>query len=59
MVAGGEAGNECTGTWRRVHCRNGWEVEMVAGGDAGNDFIGTWRRVHCRNGWQVDILPVG
>ena len=32
-----EGGHEGTGTWRRVHCRNGWEVEMVPGGEAGND----------------------
>ena len=38
MVAGGEAGKGCTGTWGRFHCRNGWEVEMVAGGDAGNGY---------------------
>ena len=35
MVTGGETGNSCTGTWRRVHYRNSWKVEMVTGGETG------------------------
>ena len=35
---GREAGNDCTSTWRRDICRNGWEFEMVAVGESGNDY---------------------
>ena len=60
MVAGGEAGNCCTGTWRtREDCRNCWKVNMVAGGQAGNGCRGTWRRDHCRNTWKVNMVAGG
>ena len=59
MLAGGEAGNSCTGTWRRVHCRNSWQAEMVTRGETGNSCTGTWRRVHYRNSWQVEMVTGG
>ena len=59
-MAGGEAWNGCTGTWRWDHCRNGWDVEMVTGGQAGNCCTGTWRtREDCRNFWKVNMVAGG
>ena len=54
----GTAGNGCRGTWRRNHCRNGWEVKIVTGREAGKSCISTWRRFHCRNGWEVEMVAI-
>ena len=59
MVEVGEAGNDCTSTWGRFYCRNGWEVNVLAVVEAGNGCTRTWGRVYCRNGWEVEILPDG